>query len=101
MWCAFSDGRRVLSFTTSAGPRQLSLPQVRVLRDLRLCSSVSDSRLSQPGGPIPRIYIPQEQGDPFIPPSTGFPFRRLLRLAIRTRLHTGLNSELSSKLHPA
>jgi hypothetical protein len=38
-------------------------------------------RLPQPGGPGPRIYIPQEQGGPVIPPGTGFPFRRLLRLA--------------------
>jgi hypothetical protein len=37
--------------------------------------------LPQPGGPGPRIYIPQEQGGPDIPPGTGFPFRRLLRLA--------------------
>jgi hypothetical protein len=36
--------------------------------------------LLQPGGPGPRIYIPQEQGGPNIPPGTGFPFRRLLRL---------------------
>jgi hypothetical protein len=34
-----------------------------------------------PGGPSPRIYIPQEQGGPVVPPGTGFPFRRLLRLA--------------------
>jgi hypothetical protein len=27
------------------------------------------------------FYILQEQGDPVIPPGTGFPFRRLLRLA--------------------
>jgi hypothetical protein len=31
----------------------------------------------QPGGSGPRIYIPQEQGGPVIPPSTSFPFRRL------------------------
>jgi hypothetical protein len=37
-------------------------------------------RLPQPGGRGPRIYIPQEQGGPDIPPGTGFPFRRLLRL---------------------
>jgi hypothetical protein len=43
--------------------------------------NVSDSRLSQTGGPGPRIYIPQEQGGPLIYPGTGFPFRRLLRLA--------------------
>jgi hypothetical protein len=35
----------------------------------------------QPGDPGPRLYIPQEQGGPVIPPDTGFPFRRLLRLA--------------------
>jgi hypothetical protein len=38
-------------------------------------------RLFQPGGPGPRIYIPQEQGGPVIPPPTVFPFHRLLRLA--------------------
>jgi hypothetical protein len=27
------------------------------------------------------MYIPQEHGDPVIPPGTWFPFRRLLRLA--------------------
>jgi hypothetical protein len=42
---------------------------------------VSHMRLLQPGGPDPRIYIPQEQGGPVIPLRTGFPFRRLLRLA--------------------
>jgi hypothetical protein len=42
---------------------------------------LSDSRLPQPVGPGPRIYIPQEQGGPVIPPCTGLPFRRLLRLA--------------------
>jgi hypothetical protein len=31
-------------------------------------------RLPQLGGPGPRIYIPQEQGGPVIPPGTGFPF---------------------------
>jgi hypothetical protein len=36
--------------------------------------------LPQPGGPGTHIYIPQEQGGPDIPPGTGFPFRRLLRL---------------------
>jgi hypothetical protein len=37
--------------------------------------------LPQPEGPGPRIYIPQEQGGPVIPPGTGLPFRLLLRLA--------------------
>jgi hypothetical protein len=35
---------------------------------------MSHLRLPQPGGPGPRIYIPQEQGCPVIPPGTGFPF---------------------------
>jgi hypothetical protein len=43
--------------------------------------SLSHLRLPQPGGPSPRIYIPQEQGGPVITPGTGFPFRRLSRLA--------------------
>jgi hypothetical protein len=34
----------------------------------------------QPKGPGPRIYIPQEQVCPDIPPGTGFSFRRLRRL---------------------
>jgi hypothetical protein len=38
-------------------------------------------RLLQPGGPGSRIYIPQEQGGPFIPTGSGFPFCLLLRLA--------------------
>jgi hypothetical protein len=33
------------------------------------------------GGSGPRIYVLQEQGGPVIHPGTGFPFRRLLRLA--------------------
>jgi hypothetical protein len=43
---------------------------------------LSHLRLPQPGGPGFRIYIPQEQGGPVIPPGTGFPFCRLLRLAV-------------------
>jgi hypothetical protein len=38
-------------------------------------------RFPQPGGPGPRIYIPQKQGGPAITLGTGFPFYRLLRLA--------------------
>jgi hypothetical protein len=33
--------------------------------------TVSNSRLPQPRGPGPRIYIPQEQGGPVITPGTG------------------------------
>jgi hypothetical protein len=42
---------------------------------------LSHLRLPQPRAPGPCIYIPQEQVDPVIPPSTEFPFCRLLRLA--------------------
>jgi hypothetical protein len=35
----------------------------------------------QPGGQGHRIYVPHEQGGPLISSGTGFPFRRLLRLA--------------------
>jgi hypothetical protein len=42
--------------------------------------TVSESRLPQPGEAGPRIHIPHWKGGPVIPPGTGFPFRRLLRL---------------------
>jgi hypothetical protein len=42
---------------------------------------LSHLRLSQPVGSGSRIYIPQEQGGPVIPPDPGLPLRRLLRLA--------------------
>jgi hypothetical protein len=42
---------------------------------------MSHLRLSQPGGPGPCIYIPQEQGNPVIPLGTRFPFRCLSQLA--------------------
>jgi hypothetical protein len=41
---------------------------------------LSHRRLPEPGRPGPRIYIPQEQGAPVIPPANGFPFRHRLRL---------------------
>jgi hypothetical protein len=48
---------------------------------LALASSVPRDSRPQPGGPGPCVYIPQEWGGPDIPPGTGFPFCRLLRLA--------------------
>jgi hypothetical protein len=42
---------------------------------------LSHLRPPQPGGPGSRIYIPQEQSGPVIPPGTRFPFHPLLRLA--------------------
>jgi hypothetical protein len=81
MWGALSDEGTGLSFRTAAGPHQRSHSQVRVPRDSQLNFAVSDSRLPQPGGQSPRIYFPQEHGGPVMPQGTGFPFRRLLRLA--------------------
>jgi hypothetical protein len=75
-WCgAPPDERTGLSFTIAAGPRQRSHSWVRVPY-----FTVSDSRLRQPGGAGPRIYIHQEEGGQVMPPGSGFPFRRLLRL---------------------
>jgi hypothetical protein len=50
----------------------------------------------QPGVPGHRIYIPQEQGGPVIPPDTGLPFYGLIRLAgLRWRYSTPPPHELS------
>jgi hypothetical protein len=81
MWGELSDERTDLPFTISAGSRQRSHSWVIVPRDSWPYFTVSDSRLPQPGGPGPRIYKSQGQGVPVIPPGTGFPFHRLLRLA--------------------
>jgi hypothetical protein len=71
MWGALSDERMGLSFTIAAGLCQRSHSQVRVPRDSRQYFTVSGSSFPQPGGPGPRIYIPQEQGSPVITPATG------------------------------
>jgi hypothetical protein len=81
MWGALSDERTGLSFTIVAGPRQRSHSQVQVLRDSLSYFTVSDSRLPQPGEPGPCIYVLQKQGGPVLHPSTGLPFRLLLRLS--------------------
>jgi hypothetical protein len=59
-----------LSFTIAAGPSQRSHSRVRVPRDSWTYFTVSDSRLPQTGGPGPRVYIPQEEDGPVIPPGT-------------------------------
>jgi hypothetical protein len=83
-WCgalSLSDERTGVPFAIDAGSRQRSQSWARVPRDSWPNFTVSDSRLPKLGGPGPCIYIPQEQGGPVIPPVTGFPLRRLLRLA--------------------
>jgi putative component of toxin-antitoxin plasmid stabilization module len=81
MWGALSDERTGLSFTMYAGPRQRSYSWVRVPQDSWPYFTVSDLRLLKPGGRGHRIYIPQEQVVLLYPQGTGFPFRRLIRLA--------------------
>jgi hypothetical protein len=76
--CSLKRGRIL---TITADPGQRSHSRVRIPRDSRPYFSVSDSTLPQPGGPGPRIYIPQEQGGPVILSGTGFSFSRLVRLA--------------------
>jgi hypothetical protein len=63
----------LISFAIAAGSRQCIHSQVQVPRD--------SWPLPQLGGPGSRIYIPQEQGGPVIPPGTGFSSLGLLRLA--------------------
>jgi hypothetical protein len=71
MWGSLSDEGKGLSFTIAVGLHQRSHSRVRVPRDSLPSFTVSDSRLPQPGEPGPRIYIPQEQGGPVIPPALG------------------------------
>jgi hypothetical protein len=82
MWGAISDERTGLLFKIAARPRQRSQSYSGLssagLVTIFYCLRIE---IPQPGEPEPHIYIPQEQGDPVIPPSTGFSFRRLLRLA--------------------
>jgi hypothetical protein len=96
-----------LSFTIAAEPRQRSHSQVLVPRDSWPHFTVSDSRLPQPRGTGPLIYIPQEQDSAVMPLGTGFPFRLLprlveLRWSIQPRLHTGVISSYSLGMkHPS
>jgi hypothetical protein len=79
--------------------RQRSHSRIRVPQDSWPYLTVLDSRLPQTGGPGPRIYIPQEQSGPVIPPGTGFLIRRLLRLAgLRWRYSTPSDTWSSSRL---
>jgi hypothetical protein len=58
--------RTGLPFTIAAGPRQYSHSRVRVPGNSWPNFTVTDSKLPQPGGPGPSIYIPREQGGPVI-----------------------------------
>jgi hypothetical protein len=67
---ALSDEKMGLPFVIAASSRQRSHSWVQVRRNSWPYLSVSDSKLPQPGGPGPHIYIQQEQGGPIIPPGT-------------------------------
>jgi hypothetical protein len=85
MWGALSDERTGLSTTGQVCHLQPLLvlasrrshSRVWVPRDSWPHFTISDSRLLQPGGLGPRIYIPQEQCSPAILPGTGFPHHHL------------------------
>jgi hypothetical protein len=66
-----SDYKMGLSFTFVVGPRQHSYSRLGDPRDSWPYFTISDSRRPKPGGPGPRIYIPQEQGGPIMPPGIG------------------------------
>jgi hypothetical protein len=72
LWGAHSDNRTGLPFVYTAGPRQRSLPRVRVPWDSRSYFTVSDLRL-----PFAASYDSQAHGG-----------------RIRPRLHTGMNLTL-------
>jgi hypothetical protein len=57
MWCALSEERTGLYFTISAGYRERSHSRSRVPWGSWSYISVSDSRLSKPGGVGPRIFL--------------------------------------------
>jgi hypothetical protein len=76
MWGTLSDERMVCTLQFLLGiARAVTLGS----KSLRTHDHIllSHLRLPQPGGPGPRIYIPQEQCGPVIIPGAEFPFRRL------------------------
>jgi hypothetical protein len=88
-----SDERMDLTFTIAAGPRQRSHSQILVLRDPWSYFTVSDSRLPQPGGPGPRIYIIQEQHGPVIHPGK-VKVKVTMRLTVSQAVSLGVEPHL-------
>jgi hypothetical protein len=87
-----ADERMGLSFTIAAGPRQRSYSHVRVPRDSWPYFTASDSTHPSTWRARSPYLYPQEDGGAVTPPGTGFPFRRILRLA-------GLWWRYSNRLH--
>jgi hypothetical protein len=82
MWGALSDKKTGLSLTVVADPRQRSHSRIRFPRDLWPYFTVSDSRAPNLEGQVPIFVSPRNRVTRLYPhPDTGFPFRRLLRLA--------------------
>jgi hypothetical protein len=71
MWGVLTDKRIGLSYTIAAGPHQHCHSRVRVPGDSLPYFTISDSRLSQPGGPGPILFIPQGQDGLVIPQELG------------------------------
>jgi hypothetical protein len=84
------DGCAVYNCFWSSSAQPFSGPSPAGLMTIFYCFRFETH--PKPGRPGPRVYIPQEQGGLVIPPGTGFPFRRLLRLA-------GLRWRCSNRLH--
>jgi hypothetical protein len=87
-----------LSFKIAAVPRQHSHSQVWAPRDSWPHFTVSDSRLSQPGGPGPLIYVPRDRVARLYSQALGFLFVTSYSSqgyigGIRPRLITGHLSE--------
>jgi hypothetical protein len=57
-------------------------------RRIRNHTLLSHLRLPQPGRPGSRIYIPQEQGGPVIPPGTGLKHTTCLHISIISLVRT-------------
>jgi hypothetical protein len=92
MWGALPDERTGRSFTIALDPLHCSYSWVRVLQDSWRYFTVSDSTVPQPGGPVPFIYIPQEQDGPIILQALGSSFvpsndSQGYGGCVRTRLH--------------
>jgi hypothetical protein len=68
IWGFVSVGRPLIR---EDGPAICSvITQWSESRRTRSHTLLSYLRLPQPGGPVSHIYIPQEQGGPFMPPGT-------------------------------
>jgi hypothetical protein len=81
---SLTRGGSVIYCRIASGPCQSSHSWVEIPQNSRPYFTVSSETPPTWRARYPYLYppgIPQEQGGPVIPPGTGFPFCRLLRLA--------------------